>query len=196
MKKITSAAAWRKIAALYKRMGSAYSDAAEQVGLSCEGCDDNCCTSYFQHHTYVEWAYLWQGMNALPETQRREYLDRAEDYVTRAQAALSAGERPRILCPLNNDGLCGMYEHRLMICRMHGVPNVLVKPNGQRVQFAGCYRTQELTRDRSDVFVLDRTPLYRDLALLEMEFLGSKIRQLPRVDLTLAEMLLSGPPEL
>ncbi|WP_022661241.1 hypothetical protein [Paucidesulfovibrio longus] len=192
--KLTSKAAFRKLAALYKRMGDAYADAATRVGLSCADCEDNCCTSYFQHHTYVEWAYLWHGLNALPEARRQDYLARAEDYAAQARQALDAGERPRIMCPLNDGGLCGVYEHRLMICRMHGVPNVLVKPNGQRVQFAGCFRSQALTREVDDVFVLDRTPLYRDLARLEMDYLGSKLRQLPRVDLTLAEMLVAGPP--
>ncbi|MGE4292070.1 MAG: hypothetical protein AB7E32_07665 [Desulfovibrio sp.] len=193
--KLTSKASFRKLAALYKRMADAYADAASRTGLSCADCEDNCCTSYFQHHTYMEWAYLWQGMAALPQNRRSDYLARAEDYVVRARQALDAGERPRIMCPLNDGGLCGVYEHRLMICRMHGVPNVLVKPNGQRVQFAGCFRSQALTREHGEVFVLDRTPLYRDLARLEMDFLGSRLRSLPRVDLTLAEMLLAGPPE-
>ena len=78
------------------------------------------------------------------------------------------------MCPLNDDGLCGVYGHRLMICRMHGVPNALVRPDGRRIQFAGCFRAQELTQEADDVFVLDRTPLYTDLVRLEMEFLGSK----------------------
>lgn len=196
MNKLTPKAAFRKLAALYDRMVSAYDEAAQHVGLSCENCENNCCTSYFQHHTYIEWAYLWQGMNQLLQERKDTYLQRAEEYVARARNDLAAGNRPRIMCPLNDDGLCGMYRHRLMICRMHGVPNKLVKPNGACIQFAGCYRTQELTKDREDVFVLDRTPLYRDLAQLEMGFLGNKIRQLPRVDLTLAEMLVSGPPSL
>lgn len=194
--KMSPKATFRKLAALYKRMGAAYADAAAQVGLSCADCEDNCCTSYFQHHTYAEWAYLWQGMAALPADRRADYLARAEEYVALARQALNAGQRPRIMCPLNDGGLCGVYEHRLMICRMHGVPNVLVKPNNQRIQFAGCFRSQALARERGDVFVLDRTPLYRDLAALEMEFLGPKLRQLPRVDLTLAEMLVAGPPPL
>jgi hypothetical protein len=196
MNKLTPKAAYRKLAALYTRMGKAYDEAAQRVGLTCADCENNCCTSYFQHHTYSEWAYLWQGMNKLAPARRQEYLQRAEEYVARARQALADGERPRIMCPLNDDGLCGLYEHRLMICRMHGVPNELVKPNGSRVRFAGCFRAQALTRDQDNVFVLDRTPLYRDLAQLEMSFLGSGMRRLARVDLTLAEMLVSGPPPL
>ena len=192
--KTTPQAVFRKLAALYGRMGQAYAAAAQAIGLSCDGCPDNCCTSFFQHHTYVEWAYLWKGLEALPGDRRQDYEARAEAYVREAQDALSLGGRPRLMCPLNNQGLCGLYEHRLMICRLHGVPTVSVRPDGARQEFPGCFKAQELCAGRTDVAVLDRTALYRDLARLEMEFLGSRLRQLPRVDLTLAEMIVRGKP--
>jgi hypothetical protein len=62
--KTTPQAVFRKLAALYERMGRAYETSAQSIGLSCAGCPDNCCTSFFQHHTYVEWAYLWKGLAA------------------------------------------------------------------------------------------------------------------------------------
>lgn len=192
--KTTPQAVFRKLAALYGRMGQTYAAAAESVGLSCAGCPDNCCTSFFQHHTYVEWAYLWKGLEALPGDRRQDYETRAAIYVREAQNALSLGQRPQLMCPLNDDGLCGLYEHRLMICRLHGVPTVSVRPDGARQEFPGCFKAQELCAGRADVAVLDRTALYRDLARLEMEFLGSRLRQLPRVDLTLAEMIVRGKP--
>ena len=68
MKKLTPKACYRKLAALYTRMADAYADAAGRIGLSCAGCADNCCHSYFQHHTYVEWAYLWQGLTRCPNS--------------------------------------------------------------------------------------------------------------------------------
>jgi hypothetical protein len=87
-----------------------------------------------------------------------------------------------------------------MICRMHGVPNVLVRPDGRRVEFPGCYRCQELTTaleaDGAAVPVVDRTPLYKDLVALEMQFVGKNLRQLPKVDHTIAEMIVLGPPRL
>lgn len=192
--KTTPQAVFRKLAALYGRMGQAYAAAAQAIGLSCEGCADNCCTSFFQHHTYVEWVYLWKGLEALPGDRRQDYEARAAAYVREAQDALSLGQRPRLMCPLNDQGLCGLYEHRLMICRLHGVPTVSVRPDGARQEFPGCFKAQELCAERTDVAVLDRTALYRDLAQLEMEFLGSRLRQLPRVDLTLAEMIVRGKP--
>lgn len=196
MKKMTRQAVFRKLDSLYGRMASVYAETAAKIGLSCEGCEDNCCTSYFQHHTYVEWLYLWQGLNKLPEAKRSEYIERSEEYVRNAKAMLENGMRPRILCPLNDEGLCGVYKHRLMICRMHGVVNTLRQPNGRQLSFPGCFKCQDLTRDMENIPVVDRTPLYKELVGLEMGLLGNKIRTLPKVDLTLAEMIVMGPPEL
>jgi hypothetical protein len=43
---------------------------------------------------------------------------------------------------------------------------------------------------------LDRTPLYAELAALERRYLGDRRKALPKMDMTLAEMLLEGPPAL
>ncbi|WP_415718732.1 hypothetical protein [Maridesulfovibrio sp.] len=196
MKKMTRQAVFRKLAALYDRMASVYSETSAKIGLSCEGCEENCCTSYFQHHTYVEWSYLWQGLNELPEEKRNEYIRRSEDYVRNARGMLENGMRPKVMCPLNDDGLCGVYKHRLMICRMHGVVNTLRQPNGRQLSFPGCFKCQDLTSGMENVPVVDRTPLYKELVGLEMGLLGNKIRTMPKVDLTLAEMIVMGPPNL
>jgi len=203
MKKLTPNGAFRKLAAIYDAMADRYAESAGAIGLSCDGCADNCCLTFFQHHTYVEWAYLWEGLAALPPDRLEAVRRRAHDYVDQAREALGRGLRPRVMCPLNLDleqGLCGLYDHRLMICRMHGVPNELVRPDGRRVAFPGCQRCQGLTESLKakgePVPVLDRTPLYRDLAALEMRFVGSNLRRLPKVDHTIAEMIVLGPPRL
>jgi len=199
MNKLTPKAAFRKLAAIYDKMVARYDEAAGPIGMTCEGCRDNCCLSFFQHHTYVEWAYMWEGLKRLPADRLEEIRERARDYVARAQEALSRGERPHLMCPLNIDekqGVCGLYEHRLMICRMHGVPNLLVRHTGQEVTFPGCYRCQELTEGMEEVPTVDRTPMYRDLVLLEMQFVGKNLRALPKVDHTIAEMIVLGPPRL
>ena len=203
MKKLTPKAAYRKLAAIYDKMVAQYGLAAEPIGMKCDGCTDNCCLSFFQHHTYVEWAYMWEGLNKLPADQLEKIKAQAQDYVDQAQDALSRGERPHVMCPLNideNQGICGLYKHRLMICRMHGVPNMLVKPNGQQITFPGCYRCQELTekyeKDGQTAPMVNRTSLYKDLVMLEMQFVGKNLRQLPKVDHTIAEMIVLGPPRL
>ena len=78
---------------------------------------------------------------------------------------------------------------------MHGVPNRLTRPDGKEITFPGCFRCQELYKHLQEVPVLVRTGYYRDLASLEMAFVGRQINVLPRVNLTLAEMLLQEPPE-
>lgn len=196
MKKLLPAQAFRKLASLYEDMQNQYRAYSAGLGLTCDDCSQNCCTSYFQHHTRIEWAYLLHGLAELPEVLRREYERRARDYIHASQEALAAGEQPRVMCPLNYDGRCGVYRHRLMICRLHGVPNMLRYPNGRVLDFPGCYRSQELCEKAEHVPVLDRTPLYTRLMELEMQYVGpAKVRSLPRVDLTLAEMIVHGAPK-
>jgi len=185
----------RRLEALYEKMGLAYQAAAEPLGFTCDACDRNCCVSFFQHHTYVEWLYLFEGLKELDEAARAVFLEKAAAYVEESRQALSRGETPSAMCPLNVEGRCGLYKHRLMICRLHGVPNILLK-SGQVREFPGCWRSQELCAANPGFRIMDRTPLYRELAALEMDLLGAKRGKLPRVDMTLAEMLLAGPPKL
>ena len=181
---------------LYAKMEDAYNQVAARIGLSCQGCPDNCCDSYFQHHTHIEWAYLWDGMRSCSAEKQQEYINRAREYVEGSRAVLAQGHRPEIMCPLNDGGPCGLYEHRLMICRMHGIPNTLVRPDGLKLTFPGCFRCQELCSQMQEVPILDRTGFYREMAALEMAFVGPNRQSLPKAKRTLAEMLVQGPPEL
>jgi hypothetical protein len=183
----------KKLTDLYADMDAAYAAAAGAAGLDCAGCAENCCVSFFQHHTLVEWLYLHQGLAALPEARRAVYEARAHDVLAAAREALSRGETPRLMCPVNDDGRCGLYGHRLMICRLHGVPNVLLGPAGVR-EFPGCGPCQRLAAANPGIKAMDRTPLLKRLAALEMELWGSRPGRPPKVDLTLAEMIVAGPP--
>ena len=185
-----------RIADLYRRMERAYDIVAQQLDFTCDGCPDNCCDSYFQHHTYLEWAYLWEGLSAMPEARRKLLLDRAADYAAKCEEALAKGERPAVMCPLNEEGRCTLYDHRLMICRMHGVPSSLTFPNGQGKTFPGCARCQDLTRGKAAVPTVERTPLLRELAMLEQELLGKEAGVMPKVKKTIADMIILGPPTL
>lgn len=182
---------------LYAVMGEAYSQCASDANLHCDGCQENCCQTYFQHHTYIEWSYLWKGMLQLPEAKRAIYLERAQRNVESCNAIRTSGGVPREMCPLNDDGLCGLYRYRLMICRLHGTRNILHLPNGKTQIFRGCYRFDENTKQlKQNIPTINRTPLYQELAQLELAYLGSKARTLPRVNLTLSEMLVYGLPKL
>lgn len=188
-----------KVAEIYARMAKAYDKVAQQIPLTCEGCPDNCCDSYFQHYTYVEWAYLWEGLRALEPEQRERIVARAREYVEGSKQALAHGDRPQLPCPLLEEHLCGVYSHRLMICRNHGVPAVLIRPDGQQMRFPGCFRCQEIVQenytDADNAPAVDRTPLFRQLAMLESELLGNIRHLYPRVKMTIAEMIVNGPPQ-
>lgn len=199
MKKPLKNPVLRRLRELYARMDQAYAASATAIGLTCQGCKDSCCESLFRHHTYVEWTDLSLGFAALPDSRQAEIRAQAETYLRIHQNALP-GTRPRVPCPVSieRDGAlaCGLYEHRPMVCRLHGVPNVLSRPGGQQSAFPGCDRAQDLAKTCPPA-LLDRTPLLGELARLEMDLLGrERMGKLSRVDLTIAEMLLMGPPRL
>ena len=186
----------KQVAELYHEMEAAYDQAAGALAFSCTGCPDNCCDSYFLHHTYTEWAYLWQGLHTLEASALKNIAARASRYVVESEAALANGVRPAIMCPLNTDGLCSLYSHRLMLCRLHGVPATFTRPDGQKPQFPGCYRCQEHLAADDSVPPLDRTQFFKRLIELEIRLLGRQRITAPRVKLTIAQMVLKGPPVL
>ncbi|HHL34301.1 MAG TPA: hypothetical protein ENJ30_08070 [Desulfobulbaceae bacterium] len=190
----------RELADIYAAMQSGYDELAAEVGLTCRGCPDNCCDSYFLHHTYCEWAYLWQGLRELEEEQRATIVERAETYVEESRAQLARHERPQIMCPLNMDGLCGLYKNRMLVCRMHGIPATMTRPDGQSMRFPGCFRCQEVVKERyaglDDAPAMDRTLLFQKMVTVESRLLGDKRHLMPRVKLTIADMIVQGPPTL
>jgi len=185
---------------IYAAMESGYDTVAAEIGLTCTGCPDNCCDSYFLHHTYSEWAYLRQGIRGLDDDRQDRIMVRSKQYIQESRAALARGERPQLMCPLNENGLCALYAHRLMICRMHGIPAAMTRPDGRTLRFPGCFRCQEIVEKRynreSDAPFMDRTELFRRLAGLESELLGDKRHLFPRVKRTIAEMIVDGPPRV
>lgn len=183
-----------KLTELYTEMEKSYNQVAEKIDLSCSQCQDNCCLSYFHHHTYIEWMYLWEGIRSCSEEKRNIYMERAKEYIVQSKQQLNKNITPKIMCPLNEEGLCGLYSYRLMICRLYGVPNKVVMPNGEVKMFPGCSFCQELTQNLNQIPALDRTKFYLSLAGLEREFLGKKKNSLPKVKMTLAEMIVQGPP--
>ena len=185
----------RKVADLYRDMENAYAETAKALGFSCAGCPDNCCDSYFLHHTYTEWAYLWQGLRTLDADRLEQVTEKAAIHVIEAEAFLARGERPSIMCPLNAAGLCTLYPFRMMICRLHGVPAVFTRPDGKKLSFPGCFRCQENVSANNQI-TMDRTEFFRRMVNLELELLGPGRRTAPKVGMTIAQMIVKGPPVL
>lgn len=189
-----------RMAQLYTQMETDYTNVARALEFSCEGCPDNCCDSYFLHHTYAEWAYLWRGFRQMPPARQEQVRAWAARYRDACRRAEDSGERPQVMCPLNEDGLCILYSHRLLVCRTHGVPARMRRPDGQVLLFPGCFRCQELVEERQKqgmkIPSVERTPLLMELVKVEDELLGHKRHVYPKVKLTIAEMILQGPPSL
>ncbi len=189
----------REMTAIYAEMASGYEKVAEAIALGCDHCPDNCCDSYFLHYTYCEWLYLWQGLQRLDAARLRHIREKAQRYLAACRQALAAGKRPQIMCPLNEQGRCQLYSHRLMICRSHGVPATLQSPDGRHQRFPGCFRCQELVERRYArpelAPAMDRTALLRRLALVERRLLETEPGRYPRIRLSIAEMIVQGPPQ-
>ena len=191
----------KEISEIYQAMQEEYEKVADLIPLTCRGCPDNCCDSYFQHHTYSEWAYLWAGLRQLDDESLDRVTERAKEYVRKSAEVLAAGDRPQLMCPLiNEDGLCALYQHRMLVCRMHGVPATLTRPDGQSMRFPGCFRCQEIVNERfeqeTDAQAMDRTLLFRRLAALESRLMGERRHLYPRVKKTIADMIVEGPPAI
>ncbi len=184
--------AFDALAALFADMDAGYDAVAETCGFTCTGCEDSCCLTRFYHHTYVEWGYLREGLALLSETERAHVTQQAGAVLAEMQRADETGELFRMMCPLNQEGLCRVYAHRPMICRLHGLPHRLTPPVPGRppVTGPGCHVFDECASSASAV--LDRTPYYARLAGLEQAYRQSTGAG-GRVKLTIAEMVLTAP---
>ena len=200
MKFMLSSEIIAQVSQLFEDMEEAYAVVASKLQLSCTGCSDNCCDSYFLHHTYLEWAYLWYGMEKLSKEKRQEIIGRAEEYTRKCEECLEKDIRPRLMCPLNENGRCVLYQYRLMVCRTHGVPATMIRPDGKRLSFPGCFVSQELVEnrftDKTDVPAMERTELLRRMVILEQNILDGKRHLVPKVKMTIAEMIVAGPPTI
>ena len=79
------------------------------------------------------------------------------------------------------------------------MPATLTRPDHQLLRFPGCFRCQEIVRERyaaeTDAPAMDRTILYQRLAQLESRLLGNRRDLYPKFKMTIAEMIVNGPPK-
>jgi len=179
-----------RVEQLFERMDNAYDRAAEQSGFVCNGCENNCCMTRFDHHTLLEFLYLREGLARLPSGLRETLRQRALAVMEQAADLQRRRKAVRVMCPLNEDGRCILYAHRPMICRLHGIPHALRRPDGTVQTGPGCddYYAQcgASTRNR-----LDRTPLYVAMAQLE-QLLRTELRFDRKIKMTVAEMIVDN----
>lgn len=174
---------------LYERMGSAYDRSAACYGFSCAGCDENCCEERFYHHTLSEFLYLFRGIQACDERTRQDIFSRAREVTELYRTHDAAGHARRVMCPLNRGGRCSLYAHRLMICRLHGVPYRMRRPDGTVTQGIGCHKIDwDMSDEKSAACMFDRTDLYRELSAIEIE-LRRQLGFGHRINMTIAEMI-------
>src|SRR5271157_6477674 len=143
----------KRLDEVFRAIDSLYSTALDSYKFGCDGCADNCCKTKFHHHMLAEELYLAEGLRALDSHRKREIISRAENIVRIHNAS---PDEVRVMCPLNENGLCILYSHRPMICRIHGVPYEMQKRDGSVEYGMGCYRfMEEQAREDFQYFVFN-----------------------------------------
>jgi len=175
----------KKLKTIYSAMDREYAKAASFYSFGCQECPDNCCSTYFFHYTIAEYLYLLQGFWALNREKKEEIMEQATNMC-------DPMPRDSYLCPLNLRGLCVLYPHRTMICRLHGLPFEVQRPDGQREEGPGCPRFEnERTRTGLPYRRIERTPFYTDLVNLERK-IRAEVPHFRRFKKTIAEMIRDG----
>ncbi len=183
---------FQSLVSLYKQMDNAWDSIAAAYDFTCCGCEDNCCTSLFFHHTHIERAYLIHGFHQLAPDVQDTILNRAETYCARTFSPDptdngSGIKSLKIFCPANEDGRCLLYPYRPMICRLHGLPHELCRPGASPIKGSGCHAGDF---DHKAYIKFDRTPFYRQMAGIEMAF-RRDMNKTGRLKETVAQILIS-----
>ena len=114
-------------------------------------------------------------------------MERALEVCRQHEEGDKKGESIRVMCPLNSEGMCLLYTHRPMICRLHGISHELRRP-GRDIGFSpGCGEFSEFTIGK-DYFTFDRTPFYIKMAGLEKE-VNETFGPRDKIKLTVAQMI-------
>jgi Fe-S-cluster containining protein len=179
-----------RLEVLFDEMDTAYDAVARRYGFRCNGCADNCCLTRFYHHTFLEYLFLVEGMATLDTAARQAIVAKAVSVNGRTAVAKRRNDSLRIMCPLNQQERCSLYPFRPMICRLHGIPHELHRPDGSIIKNPGCNAFFDQCREsgRTVYIPFDRTPYYRKMAVLENE-LRQAIGYGGKIKMTVAQML-------
>ncbi|KKL92784.1 hypothetical protein LCGC14_1881220, partial [marine sediment metagenome] len=172
---------------LYEAMQRDYDSVREHYGFSCKGCVDNCCTQRFFHYTWAEYLYLLEGMKNAGAAVSMEIIGKAREVVASYDKEEDPSDPKPLMCPINFEGLCALYTHRPMICRMHGLPHRVRDPKGRETRGGGCAPFDSKAIKAG--WTLNRTPHYLALARVEGE-LRARRKLSAKLRLTTAEMLI------
>jgi len=171
---------------IFADMDAAYEKTAASYGFHCRGCADNCCLTRFYHHTWVEYLYLRQGFSELAPEKQKALKQQAETVMQETAFAERENRQIRVMCPLNEHGLCILYRFRPMICRLHGIAHELHPPGRNTVYGPGCEEFTKQTAGK-DCIPFDRTRFYSEMARLESA-LRKQMGIADKIRMTVAEM--------
>jgi len=172
---------------LYTAMDTIWNKVAAAYHFKCTGCEDNCCTALFYHHTHIEKAYLIHGFHGLDQNKKEKILARAKPYCEKTFPQNPEKKALKLFCPVNKDGHCLLYPFRPMICRLHGLPHELKTPGGESVKGPGCAAG---LFDAKPYIKFDRTPFYQQMAQIEIRF-RQDLNKTGKIKETIAQMLVS-----
>jgi len=179
----------KRLKTICAAMDHKYKEAADYYGFNCTGCQDNCCLSRFYHHTLLEYLYILEGFKTLDNEKQNKAKGSALEVCRKTVLADKKGQTVRLMCPLNRDGLCLLYEFRPMICRLHGIPHELQQPGQGIVHAPGCETFTDQHRNKT-YFRFDRTSFFIEMAGLEKE-LKQAVGLRHKIKMTVAEMIVT-----
>lgn len=174
---------------IYADMDRKYQEAADYYGFECTGCEDNCCLTRFYHYTLIEYFYLKKGYHCLDNVNQTEVKQRSLAVCRKIDEADEKGKSVRLMCPLNFGSLCVLYPYRPMICRLHGIPHELQRPDQGILHSSGC-GTFALKCHGKKRFKFDRTPFYMQMAALEKE-MKQAVGMTQKIKMTVAQMIVT-----
>ena len=174
---------------IYAAMDGKYQEAADYYGFECTGCEDNCCLTRFYHYTLIEYLCIKEGFHCLENRKQVEVKQRSLAVCRKTDEADKKGRPVQQMCPVNFGSLCVLYPYRPMICRLHGIPHELQRPDQGILNSPGC-GTFALKCHGKKRFKFDRTPFYMQMAALEKE-MKQAVGMTQKIKMTVAQMIVT-----